>query len=244
LSGTDYYVEMSPGAIQDFAGNDFAGIIGNAIWRFTVETDLTAPQVVTFLPANNSVNFPGANNLIMTFNENIQKGTTGSFTLRRLSDNSQIENIPITSSAITIGGKNVIINPTQDLPYETDVYVEMTSSSIRDLAGNGTPSISGSSTWKFKTDFSTSVEDNSVGKAVSLYPNPVIRIATLEVSKGVVFQGVTLNVLDMKGVVVWSRQVAQLSEQQTLDLKDLPTGKYILEINTEQGKTIKSFIKQ
>ncbi|TAE17339.1 MAG: T9SS C-terminal target domain-containing protein [Bacteroidetes bacterium] len=244
LSGTDYYVEMSPGAIQDLAGNNFAGIVGNAVWRFTIETDITAPQAITFLPANNSLNFPGANNLVMTFNENIQKGTTGSFTLRKLSDNSQIENIPITSSAITVAGKVVTINPTQDLPYDTEVYVEMTSSTIRDLAGNGTPSISGSSTWKFKTDFSTSVEDNSVGKAVSLYPNPVTKTATLEVNKGIVFQGVTLQVIDMKGATVWSRQVAQLREQQTLDLQDLPKGKYILEINTQQGKTIKSFIKQ
>jgi hypothetical protein len=235
---------MSPEAIQDLAGNNFAGIVGNAVWRFTVETDLTAPQAITFLPANNSVNFPGANNLVMTFNENIKKGTTGSFTLRKLSDNSQIENIPITSSAITVAGKVVTINPTQDLPYNTEIYVEMISSTILDLVGNGTPSIAGSSTWKFKTDFSTSVEDNSVGKAVSLYPNPVTKTATLEVNKGIVFQGVTLQVVDMKGVIVWSRQVAQLREQQTLDLQDLPKGKYILEINTQQGKTTKSFIKQ
>ena len=40
--GTDYYVEIANGAIQDLAGNNYAGITGDSTWNFTT----TGPSVV------------------------------------------------------------------------------------------------------------------------------------------------------------------------------------------------------
>nr|WP_293165585.1 Ig-like domain-containing protein [Okeania sp. SIO2C9] len=33
--GTDYYIEIAAGAIEDTTGNDYAGILGNSSWNFT-----------------------------------------------------------------------------------------------------------------------------------------------------------------------------------------------------------------
>lgn len=243
LSATDYYVELASGAIQDLVGNNFVGFSGNTTWRFRTETDLTSPQLITLSPTNNSINFPGANNLVMTFNENLQKGASGTLVIRKLSDASAVETIDVSSNAITVAGKVVTINPVDELPYNTDLYVEVTSGFVKDLAGNSMVAITGSTIWKFKTDFSTSLYSPNVAEGIQIYPNPALKQVTLEVSKELALPDAGLKMMDNKGNILWERK-ANSTEKQLIELGNLPAGKYWLEINTKQGKAIKPIVKQ
>ncbi len=240
---TDYYVEVTAGAIQDIAGNNFAGIAtGN--WKFKTDVENVPPTVVTFSPAHNSIDFPGANNMTITFNENVKKGTAGSIAIYRVVGDAGVENIQITDANVTIAGAVVTINPANDLPGFVELYVEISNGAIQDIAGNNFAGFAGKTTWKFKTDISTPNEDNIVAKSLTVYPNPVAKQVTLQIAQGISFKEVGLRVIDMKGTIVWEKQMPQLTERQDFDWSMLPAGKYLLEVKTKQGSTTKQIIKQ
>lgn len=239
---TAVYVEVTNGAIQDMAGNNYAGFTGNADWKFTTANETTPPTVVTFSPANNNTSFPGANNLTITFSETVVKGT-GNITIKKVSDNSVFETMDINGARVTLAGTLVTINPTNDLIFNTDYYVEITSGGFKDLANNNYAGIANNTTWRFKTDFSTSVEDNQIARAIVIYPNPTDRFATVEVRQGTTLQEVSLRIIDLAGKPVWATQLKQLAEKQAFDWISVPAGSYLLEIKTKQGIAIKPFIK-
>ncbi len=242
---TQYYVEIPNGAIKDLANNNFAGFTGAGTWQFTTGADMTPPIVVSFVPTNNNNSVPGANDLSITFSENVKKGAAGKqLIISRLNDGGTIEAIDVTSSNVTIAGNVVTINPTNNLPFLTEVYVEIDNGAFLDLTDNAYTGIFGSTTWKFKTDVSTPIEDTQIGKNIKIYPNPIQKQATLEVTQGLSFGQASLIVFDSKGVKVWEQKVERLTEKQDLALGNLPAGQYLLEIQTKQGKTTKQIIKQ
>ncbi|MEG4838228.1 Ig-like domain-containing protein, partial [Microcoleus sp. B9-D4] len=147
---TDYYVEISGGTIQDLAGNPYAGISGNSNWKFQT-IDSTAPTAISFTPADNARNLNGSANLVVNFSEPIQTNL-GYITIRKLSDNSVVESIPVTDNKITVSGSQLTINPTADLAPNTDYYVEILPYTIKDLAGNYYAGISETNAWNFIAD--------------------------------------------------------------------------------------------
>jgi len=241
-ANTNYYVEINAGAIQDIAGNNYAGIVGNNTWGFA-SLETVPPTVVSFNPAHNSTNVPGANNLSITFNENVKKGMAGNIVIKKVSDNTVFETIAIANANVTVSGAVVTINPTTDLLFNTDFYVEISAGTIQDIAGNNFAGFVGAATWKFKTDFSTAIEDNQLGQSITVYPNPTEKLATLRIKQGVQLQDVHLRIMDMAGKTVWQKQVTQLTENQTFDWSSLPAGKFLLEIKTKQGTAIKMIVK-
>ncbi len=242
---TAYYVEVSAGAIQDIAGNNYAGISGNTTWNFTSAVETIAPTVLTFSPVHNNTSFPGANNLTITFSEAVKKGTAGNIVLKKFSDNTVVETFIVASSGlVTVAGTVVTINPTNDLLFNTDYYVEINAGAIQDIAGNNFAGFSGANTWKFKTDFSTAIEDTQLANALTIYPNPTAKWATLQVRQGTPLQEATLRLLDMAGKTVWQTQAKLLAESQTFDWDNLPAGKYLLEVKTKQGTAFKVVVKQ
>ncbi len=149
---TGYNVEIESGAIEDLAGNDFAGINDPTTWNFTTaaEPDTTAPGLAStngLSPADDSTNVPSNSDLVITFDEPVIAGT-GKVTIYN-TDGTVFEEIDITSDAVTINGDSVTINPTNDLESSASYYVEVDSGAIQDEAGNDFAGISGDSTWNF-----------------------------------------------------------------------------------------------
>ncbi|MGL5134656.1 MAG: calcium-binding protein, partial [Planktothrix sp.] len=77
--GTDYYVEIADGAIQDIAGNNYAGITENSTWNFQTQGNL---------PINGTT---GADNLIGTANADVINGLAGNDTLSGLAENDILD---------------------------------------------------------------------------------------------------------------------------------------------------------
>ncbi len=146
---TGYYVEVASGAFKDLAGNNFAGITGPTAWNFTTG-DFTAPTVVSLSPPDDATDVELDANLIITFNENVQKGT-GNIVLKKSSDNSVVETIAVTSAAVTVLGATATIDLSTTLAASTGYYVEVASGAFADLAGNAFGGISGSTAWSFTT---------------------------------------------------------------------------------------------
>ena len=112
--------------------------------------DVTPPVISILNPANASTGIALNGNLVITFNENIQKGTAGNIVVKRTSDAAIINTTAVTAATVTISGAAATI-PFSGLVYSTAYYVEMPAATFKDLAGNNFAGITGSATWSFTT---------------------------------------------------------------------------------------------
>ena len=112
--------------------------------------DVTPPVISILNPANASTGIALNGNLVITFNENIQKGTAGNIVVKRTSDAAIINTTAVTAATVTISGAAATI-PFSGLAYSTAYYVEMPAATFKDLAGNNFAGITGSATWSFTT---------------------------------------------------------------------------------------------
>ncbi len=111
--------------------------------------DVTPPTVTTLTPSDNATNVSLNINLQIVFNEAIAKGT-GNILVKKISDNSVVQTIDVTTSAVVIAGINatITINP---LLNSTDYYVEIAAGAFTDIALNNFEGITGNATWNFTT---------------------------------------------------------------------------------------------
>ena len=151
--GSDYYMEIPNDGIEDLAGNDFTGISANTTWNFTTEDapDVTPPAVVTLNPANGSNDVANNTDLVLTFDEDVQLTGAGLFKMFNKADDQQIGVSWSFDGGATVSGNEVTYNIPIDLPYGTEIYVEITNA-IEDLAGNNAADITGNSDWFFTTE--------------------------------------------------------------------------------------------
>lgn len=112
--------------------------------------DTTPPSATTFLPANNGVGVAVNTTLSVTFSELVNK-SSGSITVRRLSDDSLVETVSVTDSAVSLTGATAVVTLASPLSSATSYYVEITAGSFVDQASNAFLGISGSSVWSFTT---------------------------------------------------------------------------------------------
>jgi uncharacterized delta-60 repeat protein len=111
--------------------------------------DVTAPIVNAFNPADGGINVAVDHNVVVDFNESIQKGV-GTIALHigsAIGTVAETYNVA-TSSNVTISGATLTINPTVNLLSNTHYYVTFSSGSVKDLAGN---SYAGTTSYDFTT---------------------------------------------------------------------------------------------
>ncbi|MBV5309939.1 Ig-like domain-containing protein [Chromatium okenii] len=131
-----YDLSIDATAIYDKAGNAYAGIpdIDTATLNFELMPVLSTAAASGGTPANfltgANTSFPIANNIALTFSENMKAGT-GNIIVSS-ADGSDVRTIPVGSSQVTFGAgalatDKVTINPTADLLPGTTYTVQMAS---------------------------------------------------------------------------------------------------------------------
>lgn len=147
---TNYSIQIDAGAIQDFAGNPFAGISDDTVWNFTTgEPDLTPPTITTLSPSNQAGGVLARTNLIATFSEAIEL-SNGSITLQNLSTATQTV-ISLPDARVSLSGAVLTITPSTDLDFESNYAVRISAGTIVDLSGNPFAGIADDTTWCFTT---------------------------------------------------------------------------------------------
>jgi len=150
-TGTEYYVQIDAGAIQDVSGNPYLGIVSpdTTSWSFT--TDDTAPVLTGLSPSAPTTAHVGTR-LLAQFDEPVQAGR-GNVTIHKASDNSVVEAIDVTTpgSVANIGDviaivRSVVLDP------GSAYYVNAPAGAFEDLSGNPAAAITGSSAWTFTTN--------------------------------------------------------------------------------------------
>jgi len=144
--GAAVNIEIAAGSFKDLFNNNYAGITDATTWNFSVVApDLTPPTVSNYSPADNSTNVSNNANLILTFNENIQKGS-GNILVKEAGVITQT--IDVTSATVTVAGNTATINPS-DLTYSAAVNIEIAAGSFKDLSNNNYAGIADGTTWNF-----------------------------------------------------------------------------------------------
>lgn len=142
-----YYVNIESGAIQDEVGNNYIGLDSSGAdtgMRFTTEEDIISPIIIHFNPISGRINFPINGTLTFTFNEDIVIGS-GNVTVHRVSDNTIVQTFDISSSEVSIVNNKIIINPSTDFPYNTELYVNIDSGIVDDVHNNNFTGLDSSS---------------------------------------------------------------------------------------------------
>jgi methionine-rich copper-binding protein CopC len=132
--------------LQDAAGNVVANITDQ-----TAVTDVTAPTLSGSLPADNATAFVAADNLVLTFSEDVLLGT-GNITIVNAADATDTRTIAANDATqVSVSGKVVTINPAADLKTGVAYYVNIPATAVLDLAGNAYAGISNATTLNFTT---------------------------------------------------------------------------------------------
>lgn len=98
---TEYYIQIDGGTFKNDADTSYTGLTNTDAWNFTTQDiDAIPPTIETLSPADESTGVNVDTNLIMTFSENVFVGT-GDIVIRKLSDNSTVETIDVTSGQVT-----------------------------------------------------------------------------------------------------------------------------------------------
>ena len=153
-SGISYDVDLAAastvgnasGAVATIATSGTEPAIGSP--GRTRET--TPPTVSIFNPADEASNVAITQDLVLTFNETVQKGV-GNITIHLAADNSVVQTIAATDAAVTVSGAAMTINPPTDLTGGTAYYVNIAAGAIKDAASNNFAGISDATTWNFTT---------------------------------------------------------------------------------------------
>ena len=164
---TGYNITMASGVITDIAGNAYAGISAVTDLNFvtTAAPDTTNPTLSAITPADDASNIAVDANLVLTFNESVNKGT-GNIVIYKTSDNSVIETINVTSNQVTVSGNVVIINPSVTLANNTGHYIQIAATAFDDLSGNSYAGIANNSSFSFTTIAAADTANPTLSSAV------------------------------------------------------------------------------
>jgi hypothetical protein len=113
--------------------------------------DIDVPPIpITFSPGIGSTNNIISSNIVITFDQLVEKGT-GNITLRDGSaDGTIIQTIGVTSTSVTISNSVVTINPPSSLPISTNVFVVVDAGAFTNInIGSGSKIIN---TYNFTTE--------------------------------------------------------------------------------------------
>ncbi|HEY0884969.1 MAG TPA: Ig-like domain-containing protein [Ramlibacter sp.] len=146
LPGTSYRLIVSAGAVQDLAGNAYAGVSGHS---FTTAgsaappaSDSTAPVAIDFFPAAGSDTLPPDWSLAITFDEAVQAGS-GTIVLQTGSGQVVQTFAAASDPGIQFNGASVIIDPSADLQPGTTYQLIVSADAVQDIAGNAYAGVSG-----------------------------------------------------------------------------------------------------
>jgi hypothetical protein len=114
-------------------------IDANRIGTFTALS--VAPKVVTFSPADEASSINTSTNIIITFDQLMQKGT-GNITLRTGSSGGGVQQtIAVSSASVTISANQVTIDPPSNISAGANTYVVIDAGAFCGITTNSTTGV-------------------------------------------------------------------------------------------------------
>lgn len=115
---TEYYILIDDGIFQDGSGNSYAGITSKKVLNFTTEEedDITGPKIISSIPEDDDEEVEVDADIVLVMDEEVIP-QTGNITIKKMSDHSVVEEIPLTSKMVN--ENTITITPSNHLEMET-----------------------------------------------------------------------------------------------------------------------------
>ncbi len=146
---TEIYFEIT-NAIEDVWGNAAQDVTGNTNWFITTEKEKIPPSITSLSPSSGSVDVDVTADLLLTYDEDVQLTGAGTFKMFNKSTGEQIGPNWFFPGGASVSGNVVTYDIPIDLPYETEIYFEITNA-VEDLVENAAADIVGDSEWVITT---------------------------------------------------------------------------------------------
>jgi hypothetical protein len=228
-------VVSGPGPLT-FAGFTFDKIYDTG----ELQGELTAVEIEATLSA--SVDFTYANDLTIYVTEDGDINSVGILQVGGFSDLGALERQSWPcGAACDSDGIGTIVSGLVTL----DTPIDFSSGDYAIWIGNGYGGAGTEGTWiditislfgVSETPASSSSFDSNL---ISVYPNPATSVVNLSSKNGLTFENVTI--VDVNGRTV--KTVVDNQTQLQINVSDLTSGVYFMNIETNEGKTVKKFIK-
>ncbi len=125
--------------------------VGSGGYTLSASTlDAQAPTLLSRSPADDTTQVNAAADLVMTFSEPVFAGN-GRIQLLNASNQVIREIRASDTSAVTINGSTVTLNPGANLPDGTAIVVHIDADAFHDASGNDYAGISNNTAWNFTT---------------------------------------------------------------------------------------------
>jgi hypothetical protein len=223
LAANKVYTGTITTGAKDAAGNSLASAY---VWSFTSDggTDLTAPAVITVVPANASITAPVTTKASITFSEAMNPATINSTSI------SLKQGTTLIAGAVTLSGTTATFTPSAALAAGK-VYTGTVTTSAKDAAGNA---LAANYTWSFTTAATSDVTapvvssvvpaNNATAIAVSSKPavtfSEAMDAATITSSTFTLKQGSA----SIPGVVAYTGTTATFTPSAVLAANQVYTG--------------------
>ncbi|MCE9539934.1 MAG: Ig-like domain-containing protein [Bacteroidetes bacterium] len=236
--------ESGNGICAEASGNVYAtgalingGVFGNTtlfpysrtdifLTKISQGPDITAPLAPIFDPLNNMINVPNNSNLVLSFNEVVQKGA-GNVIIKE--DGLVTQSVDVTGANVIVNGNLVTIDPGNFTPGSS-VNVEMTSGVFKDLANNNYLGISDELIWRFSISAATLVSNYYLINNFSIYPNPSQGNFTINSNLPDV-QKIEITITNTIGQII-DKKIYKYNSHLIVDLSAKKKGIYFIEIKT------------
>ena len=145
-TGKDIFVVVDAGAFESTSLENGTKLLDT--YNFTTGPITTS----SFSPSDGATGQSVSTNIVITFSENISKGS-GNITLRSGSASGTVrQTIDVTSGAVSVSGTQATINPPSDLQYEEDTYVVVDAGCFRNSDGDVASGNAIINTYNFTTE--------------------------------------------------------------------------------------------
>ncbi len=144
-------------SIQDASGNNATltlatpGAANSLGANKAIIIDAVVPNLTSSNPSDDATGVVISQNIVLTFNENISKGT-GNILIKKTSDNSTVETIDVTTASVTVSTNTATINPGSDFDLNTGYYVQIANTAFKDAANNNYAGISDATSLNFTSE--------------------------------------------------------------------------------------------
>ncbi|MGQ1892036.1 Ig-like domain-containing protein [Thermophagus sp. OGC60D27] len=146
---TTYFIQIENDVVRSLSTDvPFPGISDTSQWRFTTAGP---PQIVSLSPTNDGTLTSANENLVITFNEDIEAGTSGSLRIRYANaEEASFQTISIEDTEhIDISDNTLTISNLEFTP-DTGYYVTIASGFVKSVAGGvDFDGISDTTRWRF-----------------------------------------------------------------------------------------------
>ncbi len=145
-NGASLYISETSSEYQSFLNSQLDNILCGD------RPTEVATRIMDLNPRNDSLYIEADQNLRINFNE-IVNINTGSIFIMSSFDDSEFEEIDVTSGLVLGNGTSIItVNPIQDLESETEYYILIDENAFMGVSGNSFAGITSSNYWTFTSE--------------------------------------------------------------------------------------------